>query len=386
MTTINKRIGIVYPKTDVHQLSAAAIVLNAYGVAGDALEVSATTHSNIAIAIAAWSAATYDYVLVGTTLAASGTGAVDWSDIDVIITSKLKAASKTAAELVPFKTTATLPDQSAGTNKHIVFDSGASSSDNYYNGKILKITYADLSIQWAYIYDYAGSGKQAYINTAATGTVAGATFEVMDYSAYVIECNTATAAGKLAQIVAWDLIHPNNTIPLAIKVPAVWKWCYSHGTAQAADGTTMTLLETVDASDINGQTVHDTSDTYIGKYAYIRTSTNAKGESALITAYVGSTNVADVDFTTTPTGTIVYGIVENEWQVLLEPYLKMAIMTYLTDLTDSATLANWKLLMDEAGTLSGIHYGTALINQTYFDELVAKGKAMYEAYTKTVTP
>lgn len=249
----------------------------------------------------------------------------------------------------------------AGTTTTITLDSGASATNNLYNGNLVFITGNTGAGQVRTITGYNGTSKIANVDrpfvtaptsastfalvatdnmalnanlqgqtapattailsgtaTAGTATTLTLTGGLSTNSVYVGDLLTltgGTGAGQTRTIVAYNgtskvatvdrnwTTTPDNTSTfnvLASVTPTVFS---DQGVAQAGTSTTITLAST--ASSVNS--------IYVGSVLTILSGTDS-GDASLITAYNGSTKVATVSpaFAVTPDTTSAYAVIPTQ--------------------------------------------------------------------------
>ncbi len=247
----------------------------------------------------------------------------------------------------------------AGTSTTIQLDSGASATNNLYNGCDIALTGSTGAGQTRTIIGYNGATKQATIDRAWTTTPvntttfsifatnspalnaslqvtsniatvairsgtaqaggsntitldAGASSTNSLYNGDLIALSGGTGAGQVRTIIgyngttkvatvdkAWN-VNPDNTSTFSIFASTTASQFSDQGVAQAGAATTITLAST--ASAVNG--------IYVGSIVTILSGTGA-GETAEITAYNGSTKVATVNtaWSINPDTTSAYAVI-----------------------------------------------------------------------------
>ncbi len=247
----------------------------------------------------------------------------------------------------------------AGTSTTIQLDSGASATNNLYNGCDIALTGSTGAGQTRTIIGYNGATKQATIDRPWTTTPANTTtFSIFAtnspalnaslqvtsniatvairsgtaqaggsntitldagasstnslYNGDLIALSGGTGAGQVRTIIgyngttkvatvdkSWN-VNPDNTSTFSIFASTTASQFSDQGVAQAGAATTITLAST--ASAVNG--------IYVGSIVTILSGTGA-GETAEITAYNGSTKVATVNaaWSINPDTTSAYAVI-----------------------------------------------------------------------------
>lgn len=297
---------IVYNSSGTAQQIIAANL--AYGKYPDATlkDVAGITTGNITTYIGTLTADYYtDIFITCTTQTAGGTGLLSFNQV-ASLRAKMVAGSKGV-------TVRAGTCQANATVTDIILDSGASAANDYYNGMYIET--AGTTAVLRAIADYTGASKTAVVTTTTTAITTSETFVVYTND-HVFELgNTNATTGKTAAFLMWESLYPLATVPLLVSYVGAYKYAYASGTAaSAATAGEVTLAGTCAAGDIETTTRHTTvDDIYNGKYIYIYSATTGAWQYAKITNYVASTQIATLDaaFPITPTGTVVYRIVNG---------------------------------------------------------------------------
>ena len=276
--------------------------------------------------------------------------------------------------------------QSNATPTNIILATTASDADDTYNGKYIRT--AGSTVKSRYISDYTGSSRTAVVVTTSTAITTTETYTVFSKSTKCYVVGDASSNVTAARV-AWDTLYPTKSHPMIIRLiggAGTIATDYNGNT----DGVT-TFKQAVEVTRTSGggahssttlsDTGHFTIDAYINKWVGIESSTLGTGQIRQITD-----NTADAltvaPWDTTPTGTVVYTISDNEEFCLAHKYIPLFVPTYLYG-TDEKTLGIWKKLIDKYGTLS--KSGTDLVGDLeLLKTYLQRGKCIFDAQAKGV--
>ena len=152
-------------------------------------------------------------------------------------------------------------------------------------------------------------------------------------------------------------------------------FCDFNGTATSGAATSLTdTSNTFVADALIGKYLYVLSGTGIGQYATITDNTTTKITIAAWSKDAGAAVTTD--------NTSVYRVVSHSDRILIDGYLPYAILTYLTDLTDTTTIQNWTKLIDSNGNLeeTGLNYGS--YDDEYYEEIRLVGKNIWDYTNK----
>ncbi len=250
---------------------------------------------------------------------------------------------------------------------------------------------------WLYLMGGTGTEQIATIksNTSTVATIWGAAFATTpstDTDFKILTgmsmhmcglAHTTTAASSVISIpeLAWTAVYPNNSIPLIMS--------YQAGLPGYALYTSTST--TLAAGSLTCSTASWSTDAWAGMYVQIYSASTNSYQYAKITSNTSTVLTLTLMTATTywsrgltPTGNAIFKIVNQLSDVFNDEYSKVYIITYLTNLTNSATLATYQSMIDKnlsLPTLSSKHasvqdikyvQNTVLIQgRTIFDSLVA---------------
>lgn len=266
------------------------------------------------------------------------------------------------------------------TTTDIILAATASGDDDAYNGMFIET--AGTTAVLRYITDYDGTSTTCVVTDTTVAVTNIDTYEVYTND-YIYEFgNTNATSGKTAVLQAWDVLFPDITYPLINAYLGGYLYCWASGTASTAAAGTITIAATVSVGNRATQTQHDTDDFYEDMYVYIYSATTGAAQYAQITAYNATTRVATLaaNWGITPTGTIVYRIIDNTSELYYDRAAEIMVKTYMYDI-DSATTAtlNRKFIDND---LSLKLPGTDEVNQDLnylWTDFLAKGIAVFTA-------
>jgi len=270
--------------------------------------------------------------------------------------------------------------QANATVTEIVLATTASASNDTYNGMFIETTGTTAVLR--YISDYVGNTRACTTTTTTTAIATTETYEVYTND-YIYEFgNTNAVSGKTAVLQAWDVLYPDAQYPLVNHYIGGYLFAWNAGTAQAAAAGTITLAATISAGDRSTQTQHDTDDFYNDMYVYIYSGTLGVAQIAKISDYNGTTKVATLsaNWGITPTGTIVYRVIDNTSEALYDRAAEVMIKTYMYDIDSAGAMAINKRLIDLYGslTITGTDEPTQDLKYLW-DDFLYRGKAIFTA-------
>ena len=233
-------------------------------------------------------------------------------------------------------------------------------------------------------------------NTTTVATIRGIFYAVPDatsdfktcvgmelYLAGKADTNTSAILGVTER--TWTALYPDNTIPLLLSYFAGYPgYAVQQGTTCTSIGI-KTLEHTAQFGSV---------DSKAGMYVQIYSATTNGYQWGLIesnTANILTLVLRDAthgwNLLTTPTGTPAYKIVNQLSDIFNDLYAKYYILTYLTDLSSTAVLAEFKRIIDVNDTLAILPAGFASIQDVDYihDTILPTGKKMFDALRLGVT-
>ena len=267
--------------------------------------------------------------------------------------------------------------QSNATVTEIILAVGASIVNDFYNGMFIET--AGTTAVFRKITDYVGATLTTTNVSTVTAITTTETYEVYTMS-HVHEFGAqSTTNGKSCGELTWDSIFPNSTLPVLFHYMSKYKYAWDWGTAQAADGTTITLAATQGA----GFRKTSANDAFNDGEVYIYSATTNKGSYATIADFVHSTKVATLDAVGwvggTPATSILYRVMPNSSERFYDNYTELFVKTYFNDLTSAAQESEFKKLIDSSNKI-----GATSEPVTFDQDLVllasylAKGTAIFD--------
>ena len=180
----------------------------------------------------------------------------------------------------------------------------------------------------------------------------------------------------------FQVLYPNVTIPLINTYLGGAVFPIVSGTAQAIAAGNITLAATVTTGNRMSQTDYDKTDAVKGMFVYIYSATTGTCQYKKITAYDYTTRVASLEsnWGITPTGTVVYRIVDNEYEVYFDRASEIMIKTHGYLIASSESLLLETRLTDFYGTLNAT--GTIETQQDtdyLFGDFMRLGKEVFLA-------
>ncbi len=347
-----------------------------------AYNTSGVSKADLSTWVGTLTAGTYDNIYIMCDRNTHATGAAGKLDYDDLTALRLKL--KTPSQLIAATYTGTA---TAGASFSITLAVGSSAVNDFYNGYWIEITAGTDIGDVAYCYDYTGSSRALVPADAdwATNPDNTSVYKIGAVAGFKHWFANDTTTNETQALLAWRHVYANNTEPLWLKYIGLGGFAQSSGTAQAVAAGTITLA----ASNATGDraTGHTTNDYYNNMYVYVYSSTLGKGAYRKITDYVGATQVATLEsnWTVTPTGTVIYRVVETEAECGIDAYAKIATLVHLASLTDATVTDYWQRLLDNYENIADKTYGAPAQDMDLIDELVAKGKAIYEAIAAAIT-
>ena len=336
-------------------------------------DVSGVTTGNITSYIAGLTANYYtDIFITCVSQLTPATGVLSFDQI-ASLDGKMISASKGSIHNVIRANTA----QSNSTVTDIILDSGASASDDFYNG--YNIVTAGTTAVSRYIKDYTGSSKTCVVNTTTTAITTTETFIVYGDTHIYQLGNTNATTGKTAVYQVWDLLYPDSIAPQPVTVLGGYLNVLCSGTAASIAAGTITLAPTASAGDRNSTATHTTDGAYDGTFVYIYSATAGACQVAEIASYVGSTQVATLtaNWGITPTGTVVYRVVSfNDFRVYADRAMDIYCQTYMRDPSTTRAIKDTERLTDDVLSLNTAA-ATADVDLTYFYQCLDLGKSTF---------
>ena len=207
--------------------------------------------------------------------------------------------------------------QANATATNIILDASASAVDDAYNNMFI-VTVGTAKARM--ITDYTGSSVTATVVTTTTAITNTDTFTIYNPTTLYQLGNASSVTGKTAAAQAWENAYPSTSYPAIVKCLSGYLVNLASGTAAAIAAGTITLASGLTAGDRASVAQHGTDNFYANKWVYIYSSTLGFGQYAQIASYVGSTQVATLtaNWKVTPTGTVVYRVVDFENQCNLD--------------------------------------------------------------------
>lgn len=367
---------IIYTSASVDSLLAAAAHIQYCNNGGHSYtlkDVAAVVTGDIDTWIGTLSATTYDNIYIDCPCDGAAATASISTTQQYDLYAKLKTASKgTLGDEVSNATTAT-----AST----IGDSGETYVANAWANK------------WVYLTGGTGSGQLATVKSNSTtvftiwGTFATTPDTSTDYKTLtgmkMHMCGTAhttTARTSIKNIteLAWDAVYPNNTIPLILS--------YRAGTPgySVISGTTSSIA----AGSATDSGASFATNAYAGMYVVEYDASTYPYQYTKIASNTGTALTGTLVDTThywhrknTPTGTPTYKIVNSLSDVLNDKYIKYYVLTYLTDLTDSTVLAEYKRMIDTNGSLNEMPAGRGPVQDVAYIQgtVLPTGKILMDA-------
>ena len=368
-----KRLIIYNSGGTASQIIAANL---AYGKHHDVTlkDVSGVSSANITTYIGTLTSDYYTDIFIACTTQASAAASLLTYDQVASLRAKMVAGSKGV-------TVRTGTCQANATVTNIIFDSGASGDDDAYNGMYVETAGTTASLK--HISDYTGSSKTAVVTTTTTAITTTETFTVYTNDHIFEVGNTETATGKTAAFRMWETLYPLTSAPLLVTYVGGYKYAYASGTAASATTAgELTLASTCANGDINTTTEHTTvDDLYNNKYVYVYSSTLGSWQYAKITNYVASTQIITLDaaFPITPTGTVVYRIVDGESEVRNDRAIEIYALTRWTDPASIGAIQEIERLTNLYGEPDEELTGAVSQDLDLLNEILTLGKFAFEA-------
>lgn len=238
--------------------------------------------------------------------------------------------------------------------------------------------------RWVVINGGTGANQVAKIisNTTTVITIEGAfattpdatsDFQIFDTDLGLVTLgNTEASTGKKPVFRTWESLYPNLTIPVAAHYVGGYKHALVAATAvSVANGT---LTDTGEFAGVD----------YTGCYVYIKSATAGANQYRKIASNTDDVLTLESNWTTNPTGTIIYRIMPDKTELFVEEYLEKYITTYMLDPTKASVLAEYQKLFNHGGNLAGYVSGKPPQDLDYLKTYVLLlGKAIYDS---TYTP
>lgn len=145
--------------------------------------------------------------------------------------------------------------------------------------------------------------------------------------------------------IMWDALFSTLTRPLVIQYLGFAEFSEARGIAKYASTDSTVIDSTQNWTD--GQ--------FDGDYVYITSGTSI-GESRLIDSTYGTGEYVRTatDFTAAPSlSTYVIKKATESGEFFYDKYTELYVLAYLSDLTSSTTIKNWKKLMDYGNNIAG---------------------------------
>jgi len=268
--------------------------------------------------------------------------------------------------------------QANSTVTEIVLDSGASASNDYYNGMYIKTD--GTTDVYRYISDYVGATKICTVVTTSTAITTTETFIVYTND-HIYTIGDASSTQNACRV-AWTTLFDSDNIPLLIGIMGGYGSGFKNcpltvltANSVAAGSLTDTSAFTAEAYD-NG-----------GYYCAILSASGGNymvGEAVEIASNTVSVLTLKENWTVTPSGTVTYAIYFGT-SVLYDKYLEYAIPTYLWD-DSAANFAIFKSMLDRYGDIEkqGLTSAQTYQDVATIDDYAAKGKAIMDAVSAGV--
>jgi hypothetical protein len=347
---------------------------------------------------------TQDYVICLTEISSAGTaaGVIGYATAGTLW-KKLKVANRGDQVI-----TGTSAGGGTSSTTHLVITGDTCGADDYYNGLMLYITAGGttgLNIGMARkIIDSDTSDTDVTIGGAAAAEAFDdETFYIYDTQDYlwivrdITYVDTgATAFGYYTAKNAltrgcyklWELIHPNNDMPLMLNYIGNYLFDEYHSTSDNAAATTLVLT-----------TAGWTINAYAGMYVYTYSGTGENQWAQIVSndattltcryfngdygklAYRGKVEEVggNAAWTTNPTST-AFRIVAQYTDILMPEYMQMYIRNVLNlGLSGADLLINGQKLVDMDNKVSDYTYGAPVQDLEFLMECLEYGKAAYES-------
>lgn len=268
--------------------------------------------------------------------------------------------------------------QANSTVTEIVLDSGASASNDYYNGMYIKTD--GTTDVYRYISDYVGATKICTVVTTSTAVTTTETFIVYTND-HIYTIGDASSTQNACRV-AWTTLFDSDNIPLLIGIMG--------GYGSGFKNCPLTVLT---ANQVGSGSLTDTSaftaEAYDngGYYCAILSASGGNymvGEAVEIASNTVSVLTLKENWTVTPSGTVTYAIYFGT-SVLYDKYLEYAIPTYLWD-DSAANFAIFKSMLDRYGDIEkqGLTSAQTYQDVATIDDYAAKGKAIMDAVSAGV--
>lgn len=313
-------------------------------------DIKSTTSSNIDTWIGTLTDNYYTDIFVCSSIATTATNNQMSQDQIALLDTKLIAASKGSVHAVVRANSC----QTNAVATNIILDSGASASDNYYNG--MYIVTAGTTVKSRYIADYTGSSKTCDVVTTTTAITNTETYIIYTLTNIHLVGNVDSTTGKTAAYQAWEICYPTTEVPVAVQYIGGYLFALQHGTASAAGAGTLTLATTVSTGDSLTQTEYDTAGWLDDAYVYIYSSTLGAAQVRKISSWGGNAGsyvaTLESNWDVTPTGTIVYRVVQDAGKFNADKAMDIAIRTYMADPTKVVARQIFEKICDNDGGLA----------------------------------
>ena len=269
--------------------------------------------------------------------------------------------------------------QTNATTTEIILDSGASSSNDFYNFTRFSQEYyvktAGVTAVYRYIKDYVGATTTATVNDTSTAITDTETFTVFSHAYVYLLGDVSTSENACRQ--AWTTLFDSGNIPLLVNIMG-----------GSGSGFKSKPLEELTCDSIAAGTLTDASAFSSGLYDgtnYVVALTDTgggtytQGYNRVIASNTANVLTLASNWASTPTGTPTYRIY-MAGTVLYDLYLTYVIPSILWD-TGVATHNIFKSMLDRYDDISTTGLDTVQTSQDLatLDEYAAKGKAVVEA-------
>ena len=214
-----------------------------------------------------------------------------------------------------------------------------------------------------------------------------------------IDVNMPIMTGKIVS----DAVSPYNAVidlgnatgsGTTLKNPALLAWLFCYPTVayppivKYTGGKTFHVIPTATAtSAASGSLTHTGNfvvSAHIGQYVYIVSATTGAGQVAQIASNTANVLTLVSNWALTPTGTVVYGIVDYMEDALCAEALALVIQSKLWNIANGNTMYMWYKLLDLGAfdsSYNSINSGNLVgtyIDTRFMEALIEAGKNIYE--------